>query len=90
MKTSSKLSIISQYKKYVTYGAASLLASWLMALLTTAILPGPYHFDFFGVVAEKTAASSTVTVGWVAFVSAFLFLPLIMMAVDYFKNRFND
>ncbi|PLS81488.1 hypothetical protein CYG49_01910 [Candidatus Saccharibacteria bacterium] len=86
MKTIQPTSFIQKYVTYMTYGVSALLITWILALLTTTFLPGPYHLDFFGVVAERTADRSSVTVGWAAFVTAFIFLPLVMMLVDYLKE----
>lgn len=90
MKTTKSVSLAQQYKSYATYGAAALLSAWLIALLTTTVLPGPYYLDFFGVVAERTANTTSVTVSWISFLSAFVFLPAVMMIVDYLKsNKFK-
>ncbi|HSH55498.1 MAG TPA: hypothetical protein VK983_01570 [Candidatus Limnocylindrales bacterium] len=87
MKTKQYSSPLHQYAAYFQYGAMGLLTTWILALLTTLLLPGPYYFNFFGVVAERTADKSSVFIGWEAFFTAFVFLPLIMAAVDYLNSR---
>ncbi len=79
--------LLKKYSKYFQYGAAILLTVWLASLLTNAIMPGPYYFDFFGVVTEKNYNTSSVSIGWEASISAFIILPLVMTAVDWFNTK---
>ncbi|HSH55494.1 MAG TPA: hypothetical protein VK983_01550 [Candidatus Limnocylindrales bacterium] len=86
MKTKKYNSLFQQYGIYFQYGATALLTTWILALLTTVLLPGPYYFNFFGVIAERIMDKSTVLIGWEAFFTAFVFLPIVMAAVDYLNN----
>ncbi len=87
MKTKKYNSLFRQYGTYFQYGATALLTTWILALLTTVLLPGPYYFNFFGVIAERTIDKSAVQIGWEAFFTAFVFLPLVMAVVDHLNKR---
>lgn len=79
--------IITEYKKYLPYGAAVLLIVWFIAFLTVTFLPGPYRLDFFGVVAERTENSSAASIGSTAVIAALIIFPLVMAIVERYKKH---
>lgn len=81
---------IARLKRYVYYGATSLMIAVIVALATTALFPGPYHFDFFGVVADRTQQSvsgSSVSVSWVAVLTALVIVPVLAALYDELAKK---
>lgn len=87
MKLNKNINLLRQYSGYFQYGAVALLTTWLLALLTATFSTGPYYFDFFGVVSERSTQESTVTIGWEAFLTAFIFLPIVIALVDFLNKK---
>lgn len=82
-------SLVNVYKNYLAIGATILLVTWAVALLTISVLPGPYTFDLFGIVAERSNDSSSVTVNPLAIVTGLIIIPVLLTLFEVVvrKNR---
>ena len=78
---------LRSYKAYIGYGAVGLLQVYIVALLAVTFLPEPFHLDFFGVVAEKTSKTASVSIGWSALLIALVIFPLCATLVE--RHRSN-